>query len=117
MITSLISLRSTNEPVDHQFELNNVRKTTDDEKPDKQKLSRLLNNSEKKVHETPDNKDHENNVCINPTPLIENRISNITDITDITDNKTSTKGNTIPAQKHQIREKTVSQKNLRNWLS
>ena len=114
MITSLISLRSTNEPVDQQFELNNVRKTTDDEKPDKQKLSRLLNNSEKKVHETPDNKDHENNVCINPTPLIEIRISNITDITD---NKTSTKGNIIPVQKHQIRERTVSQKNLRNWLS
>ena len=75
MITSLISLRSTREPVDQQCELNNVRKTTDDGKPDEKKSSGLLINCEKRVNETPDNKDHENNVCINPPPLIENRIS------------------------------------------
>ena len=82
MIASLISLKSTREPVDQQLELNNVRKATDYEKPDKQKSSRLLNKCEKKVNETSDSKDHENNVCINLPPLIENRISNIPDITD-----------------------------------
>ena len=86
--TSLISLRSTREPVDQQCELNNARKTTDDEKHDEQKTSRLLINCEKKVNETPDNKDRESNVCFNLPPLIENRISHIPDITD---NKTSTK--------------------------
>ena len=55
------------------------------------KSSRLLNNCEKKVNETPDNKHHKNNVCINPPPVIENRISSIPDITD---NKTSTNRNT-----------------------
>ena len=111
MITSLISLRSTSEPVDEQCELNNACNTTDDEKHDEQKTSSLLINCEKKVNETRDNKDHENNVCINPPPLIENRISHIPDITD---NKTSTNRNT--STKHQIRERTVSRKNLRNWL-
>ena len=91
MITSLISLRSTREPVDQQCELNNARKTTDDEKHDEQKTSRLLINCKKKVNETPDNKDHKNNVCINPPPLIENRISHIPDIAD---NKTNTNRNT-----------------------
>ena len=118
LITSLISLRSTREPVDPQCELNNARKTTDDEKPDTQKSPRLLINCEK-VNETPDNKDHENNVCINSPPSIENRISNLPDITD---NKTSRNTNKIklieiPVQKRQIRERTVSQKNLRSWLS
>ena len=118
LITSLISLRSTREPVDPQCELNNARKTTDDEKPDTQKSTRLLINCEK-VNETPDNKDHENNVCINSPPSIENRISNLPDITD---NKTSRNTNKIklieiPVQKRQIRERTVSQKNLRSWLS
>ena len=91
LITSLISLRSTREPVDQQCELKNAPKTTDNEKPDEQKSSRLLINCEKNVNETPDNKDHENNVCINPPPLTENRISNIPDITD---NKTSANENT-----------------------
>ena len=92
LITSIISLRSTKEPVDQQCELNNARKTTDDEKhQDEQKTSRFLINCEKKISETLDNKDHENNVCINPPPLIENRISHIPDITD---NKTSTNRNT-----------------------
>ena len=74
-----------------QCELNNARKTTDDEKPDEQKSSRLLINCEKKVNETPDKKYHENNVCINLPPLIENRLSNIPDITN---SKTSTNRNT-----------------------
>ena len=74
-----------------QCELNNARKTTDDEKPDEQKSSRLLINCEKKVNETPDKKHHENNVCINLPPLIENRLSNIPDITN---SKTSTNRNT-----------------------
>ena len=72
LITSLTSLRSPREPVDQQCELNNARKTTDDETHDEQKTSRLLINCEKKVNETLDNKDHKNNVCINPPPLIEN---------------------------------------------
>ena len=43
------------------------------------------------INETPpDNKDYENKVCINPQPLIENRIPNIVDITD---NETSTNRN------------------------
>ena len=84
LITSLISLRSTKEPVHQQFELNNARKTTDDEKPDQQKSTKLLINCEKKVNETPDNKGHENNVCFNPPLSIENRIFNIPDITDKT---------------------------------
>ena len=50
-----------------------------------------LINCEKKVNETPDNKDHKNNACINPPPLIEKRISNIPDITE---NKASTNRNT-----------------------
>ena len=113
LITSLILLRSTREPVDvhQQFELNNAYKTTDDEKPDKQKSSRLLINCEKKVNETLDNKDHVN-ICINPPPLVENRISNIPNIID---NKTSTNRNT--STKTQIKERTVSQENLRTWLS
>ena len=48
LIISLISLRSTIEPVDQQCKLNNARKTTDDEKPDEQKSSRLLINCEKR---------------------------------------------------------------------
>ena len=72
------------------MELNNVRKTIDDEKPDKQKPPRQLNNSKKKVSETLDNKDHKNNVCINTPSLFENRISNIPDITY---NKTRTNRN------------------------
>ena len=72
LITSLTSLRSPREPVDQQCELNNARKTTDDETHHEQKTSRLLINCEKKVNETLDNKDHKNNVCINPPPLIEN---------------------------------------------
>ena len=32
---------------------------------------------EKEVGKTPEKKDHENNVCINPSPLIENKMSNI----------------------------------------
>ena len=84
LITSLISLRSTKEPVHQRFELNNARKTTDDEKPDQQKSTKLLINCEKKVNETPDNKGHENNVCFNPPLSIENRIFNIPDITDKT---------------------------------
>ena len=111
LITSLISLRSTREPADQQCELNNARKTTDDEKHDEQKTSRLLINCEKKVNETLDNKDHESNVCINPPPLIENRISHIPDITD---NKSSTNRNTSTKTSNQ--ERTVSQKNLKNWL-
>ena len=91
LIPSLISLRSTREPVDQQCELKNARKTTDDEKPGEQKSSRLLINCEKNVNETRDNNDHENNVCINPPPLTENRIFNIPDITD---NKTSANRNT-----------------------
>ena len=55
------------------------------------KLSRILNNCEKMVNETPDIKDHESNVWINLPPLIENRISNIPHIID---NKTSTNRNT-----------------------
>ena len=106
LITSIISLRSTKEPVDQQCELNNVRKTTDDEKPDKQKSSRLLINCEKKAIETPDNKDHENNACINPPPLIENRISNNTDITD---NKASTNRNTSTKISNQ-RENSIAEK-------
>ena len=51
LITSLISLRSTREPVDQQCELSNARKTTDDEKHDEQKTSRLLINCEKKVND------------------------------------------------------------------
>ena len=58
LTTSLISLRSTREPIDQQCQLENASKTTDDEKPDKQKLSRLLINCENKVNETRDNKDH-----------------------------------------------------------
>ena len=108
LITSLIILRSTREPVDvhQQFELNNAYKTTDDEKPDKQKSSRLLINCEKKVNETLDNKYHENNVCINPPPLIENRISHIPDITD---NKTSTNRNTSTKTSNQ-RENSITEK-------
>ena len=37
LITSLISLRSTREPANQQCELNNARKTTDDEKHDEKK--------------------------------------------------------------------------------
>ena len=51
LINSLISLRATREPVDQQCELNNARKTRDDEKHDEQKTSRLLINCEKKVNE------------------------------------------------------------------
>ena len=51
LITSLISLRATREPVDQQCELNNARKSTDDEKHCEQKTSRLLINCEKKVNE------------------------------------------------------------------
>ena len=36
LITSLISLRSTREPADQHCELNNARKTADDEKHDEQ---------------------------------------------------------------------------------
>ena len=54
----LISLRSTREPVDQQCELENARKTTDDEKPDEQKSLIFLINCEKKVNQTRDNKDH-----------------------------------------------------------
>ena len=68
-----------------------MHKTTEDEKPDKQKPSILLSNSEKKVNETLDNKDHESNVCINSKPLLENRICNSPHVTN---NKTSTKRNT-----------------------
>ena len=64
-----------------------LRKTTDDEKHGEQKTSRLLINCEKMIGETLDNKDHENNVCVNPPPIIENR-------TDNADNKTSTNRNT-----------------------
>ena len=110
-ITSLISLLSTREPVDEQCELNNARKTTDNGKHDEQKTSRLLINCEKKVNETLDNKDHESNDCINPPPLIENRISHIPDITD---NKSITNRNTSTKTSNQ--ERTVSQKNLKNWL-
>ena len=107
LITSLILLRSTREPVDvhQQFELNNAYKTTDDEKPDKQKSSRLLINCEKKVNETLDNKDHENNVCNNPPPLIDNRISHIPDITN---NKTNTNENTSTKTSNQ-RENTITE--------
>ena len=42
LITSLISLRSTREAVDPQCELNNARKTTENEKHDEQKTSRFL---------------------------------------------------------------------------
>ena len=109
LITSLISLRSTREPVDQQCELNNARKTTDDGKPDEQKSSILLTNCEKRVNETPDNKDHESNVCLNPPPLIENRISNIPDITD---NKTSTNRNTsTKTERHSNqRENSITEK-------
>ena len=106
LITSLISLRSTREPVNQQFELNNARKTTDDEKPDEQKSSRLLNNCEKKFDKTPHNKDHENNVCINARRLIENRICNIHDIPD---NKTSTNRNTSTKTSNQ-RENSTPEK-------
>ena len=81
LITSLISLDLRRDPVDQQCELNIARKTTVVE----QKL-RFLINCEKKVNESPENKDRENSVCINPPPSIENRISSIPDITD---NKTS----------------------------
>ena len=47
-----------------------------------------------------------------PPPSVENGMSNIPEITD---NKTSPNRN-IPAQKPQIRERTVSPKNLRNCL-
>ena len=56
LITSLISLRSTREPADQQYELYNVSKTKHNQKPDLQKLSRLLNNCKKKVNETPDHR-------------------------------------------------------------
>ena len=69
LITSLISLKSTREPIDQRCKLNNVRKTADNQKPDKQKTSRRLNNCKKELNETPDNKDHENNVYINAPPL------------------------------------------------
>ena len=104
LITSLISLRSTREPA-QQCELNIARKTTDDEKHDEQKTSRLLINCEKKVNETLDNKDHENNVCNNPPPLIDNRISHIPDITD---NKTNTNENTSTKTSNQ-RENTITE--------
>ena len=106
LITSLISLTSTRQPVDQQLELNNVRKTTEDEKPDEQRPSRLQNNCEKKVNETLDNKDHENNVYLYPPPLIENRISSIPDITD---NKTSTNRNTSRKTSNQ-RENSITEK-------
>ena len=106
LITSLISLRSTREPVDQLCGLNNVRKTTDDEKHDEQKKSRLLINCENKVNETLDNKDHENNVCINPPLLIKNRISHIPDITD---KKASTNRNTSTKTSNQ-RENSITEK-------
>ena len=108
LITSLISLRSTRQPVDQQCELDNARKTTDDENPDEQKSSILLINCEKRVNETL-NKDHESNVCLNPPPLIENRISNIPDITD---NKTSTNRNTsTKTERHSNqRENSITEK-------
>ena len=106
LITSLNSSRSTRQPVDQQCELNNARKTTDDEKHDEQKSSRLLINCENKVNETLDNKYHENNVCINPPPPIENRISHIPDITD---NKTSTNRNTSTKTSNQ-RENSITEK-------
>ena len=56
--------------------------------------------------ETPDNKDHENNVCINPPPLIENIISYIPDITD---NRTSTNRNTSTKTSNQ-RENSITEK-------
>ena len=56
--------------------------------------------------ETPDNKDHENNVCINPPPLIENIISHIPDITD---NRTSTNRNTSTKTSNQ-RENSITEK-------
>ena len=60
--------------------------TINDHKPEEQKTSRHVNNNETEVNETPHNKKHKNNVCINPPPLIKNIISNIPDIKD---NKTS----------------------------
>ena len=39
-------------------------------------MKNLASNREKKINETPDNKDQEN-VCIYPPLLMENRISNI----------------------------------------
>ena len=87
----------------------NARKSTDDEKPEEQKSSILLINCEKRVNETPDNKDHESNVCLNPPPLNENGISNILDITD---NKTSTNRNTsTKTERHSNqRENSITEK-------
>ena len=82
------------ELVDQQCELNNEKK-----------LRRwLLINCEKKVNETPDIKYHENSVCINLPPLIENRLSNIPDITD---SKTSTNRNTSTKTSNQ-RENSIT---------
>ena len=105
LITSLISLRSTREPIDQQCELNNKLKTTDNEKSGEQKSSKLLINCEKKVNETQDKIDQEN-VCIYPPLLMENRISNIPDITD---NKTSTNRNTRAKISNQ-RENSITER-------
>ena len=48
LITSLISLISTRELVNQQCELNNVRETKDDQKPEEQTTSRRLNNEKQR---------------------------------------------------------------------